>query len=106
MNTGGQFILAKVNVDENQQLAGAFGIPGYSRGKSCFAMATWALEFTGALPEPTLREFLAKFLPSAADKAAQQAAEPLKRKEKPTRPRPLIKPSWRAIRFTPKRCSV
>jgi putative thioredoxin len=34
-----------------------------------------ASEFTGALPEPTLREFLSKFLPSAADKQAEKAAE-------------------------------
>lgn len=68
----GAFLLAKVNIDENPGLAQAFrvqSIPlvvGLRDGQL-------AGQFLGAQPEPAIREFLARLLPSVGEQTAAAA---------------------------------
>jgi putative thioredoxin len=70
----GQFILAKVNVDEAQQLAAAFQIDSIP-AVMAFRDAQLYLEFKGLIPEPKLREFIARILPNEAERAGAEAAK-------------------------------
>jgi putative thioredoxin len=70
----GAWVLAKVDVDANQQVAGALGIQGIPAVKA-FKDGKITAEFTGALPEPQVRNWLAQLGPSAADLLVAEGAE-------------------------------
>ncbi|HEX5365998.1 MAG TPA: tetratricopeptide repeat protein [Acidimicrobiales bacterium] len=66
-DTGGQVVLAKVNVDENPQVAQAFQVQGIP--------AVYAVDkgkvvngFVGAQPEPAVRQFVDALAPSEEDR--------------------------------------
>ena len=65
---GGEWILAKLDVDANQQLSAAFGIQGIPAVKA-FKDGRQIAEFTGALPEAQVRAWLGQLRPSAAELA-------------------------------------
>src|SRR5206468_7220203 len=61
----GRFTLAKLNTEDEPELAARYGVPGIPNCK-LFVDGEVADEFTGALPESALRDFLGGALPSPA----------------------------------------
>ncbi|MDP1981579.1 MAG: tetratricopeptide repeat protein [Sulfuritalea sp.] len=72
---GGRFVLAKLNSDQNPELAARFGVRGIPNVKA-FVNGEMIDEFTGALPEAQIRAFIDGLLPSPAEplRVAAQAA--------------------------------
>jgi putative thioredoxin len=70
----GRFILVKVNSDQNQELATRLGVRGIPAVKA-FVDGQMVDEFTGALPEGQVREFIDRLIPSPAEPLRLQALE-------------------------------
>ncbi len=68
----GKFELVKIDVDQNQQLAAQAGVQGIPTVVS-FKDGKPISQFTGALPEDQIRQWLETILPSAADEAVEHA---------------------------------
>ena len=70
----GAFVLAKVNTDDNQDLAGAFEV---SSIPAVFAIRNGKMvdRFEGMLPEAELRQFVDRLAPSEAETEAAVALE-------------------------------
>ena len=73
---GGKFILAKINTEEQQQLAMQFGIRSIPTCK-LFKDGREVDEFMGALPESEIMAFLDRHLPRTSDNLIVRALEAL-----------------------------
>lgn len=71
---GGKFLLAKINSDDNQELAARYGVRGIPSVKA-FVDGEPVDEFSGALPESEVRAFLDRLVPGPADELRAAAAE-------------------------------
>ena len=71
---GGKFLLAKVNSDENQEISASMGVRGIPSVKAVVDGKVVS-EFTGALPESAVREWLDKIIPSPAEELRREAYE-------------------------------
>ncbi|MEW5791893.1 MAG: tetratricopeptide repeat protein [Pseudomonadota bacterium] len=69
---GGKFLLAKINSDENQELSIKYGVRGIPAVKA-FVGGRMVDEFTGALPEAGVRQFLDRIIPSEGDRLRAEA---------------------------------
>lgn len=71
---GGQFLLAKLDVDANPQASAAFGIQSIPAVKA-FKDGQPVDEFIGALPEQAIRQWLQRNLPSQADALVERGTQ-------------------------------
>jgi putative thioredoxin len=71
---GGEFLLAKLDVDANPYTAGQFGVQSIPTVVA-FMDGRPVDGFVGALPEPMVNEFVDRILPSESDREAEAALE-------------------------------
>jgi putative thioredoxin len=74
----GKFALAKVNTDENPEIATRYGVRGIPNVKA-FVDGELADEFTGALPESGVRQFLENLAPSPGENLRRSARDAVAR---------------------------
>jgi putative thioredoxin len=70
---GGEFLLAKLDVDANPYTAGQFGVQSIPTVVA-FKDGRPVDGFVGAIPEPMVKEFVGRLLPTEADREAEEAA--------------------------------
>ncbi len=70
----GKVLLAKVNSDENPELSVRYGVRGIPAVKAMVG-GEIVNEFTGALPEGAVRDWLARVIPSPAEEMRTQARQ-------------------------------
>ena len=78
---GGAWVLAKIDVDSNQQLAAAAGVQGIPAVKAVWQGGIVG-EFTGAVPEPQVRDWIGQLLkatgaPDGVGADAELSEQPL-----------------------------
>lgn len=74
---GGRWTLAKIDTDKHQDIATRYGIRGIPSVK-LFVDGKVVNEFTGALPEPAVRQWIERALPDPQKKDIERAEELLK----------------------------
>ena len=72
----GKFILAKIDTEQHQELAAQFGIRSIPTVK-LFKNGQPVDEFSGALPEEQVRQFLDQHIPRESDRVVAQAQQQL-----------------------------
>jgi putative thioredoxin len=70
---GGRFLLAKLDTDASPEIATRYGVRGIPNVKG-FVDGALADEFTGALPESGVREFIDRLAPSGGETLRRAAA--------------------------------
>ncbi|MGZ4205402.1 MAG: thioredoxin [Actinomycetota bacterium] len=79
-HANGSWILAKIDVDANPNLAAAFGVQGIP-AVHAFRNGREVSRFVGALPEQQVREWLTQLDPTPADLAVEEARAAEDRKD-------------------------
>ncbi|KPK40708.1 MAG: thioredoxin [Gammaproteobacteria bacterium SG8_47] len=70
----GAFVLAKVNIDEQQELASRFGVRSVPTVK-LFRNGTVVDEFLGVIPEAQIKALLNRYIERESDRVAQHALQ-------------------------------